>query len=391
MFYAAGTSPASAFAIGPLASALRTAGHEVLVASFEEMTGAVLGVGLPSVVVAKGHTTESIKAAHDGHPAIEYPHEPAQEMPYLGHWFGRQGNYVFEDLVDIARLWQADVLIAGSLGHGAEVAARFLGIPFIRQSWDVFDIHGYEEYVVEEMADQLAKIGMDELPEPTLEIDVCPPSLATSGTLMRWTPHNTPCRIEPWMIQAPDASRICLTMGSFRYADPRVMDRLLGLLGELTRIGPEVVVAIGEDKAQIVRDQFPQVRAGWIPLEFILPSSDLLIHPAGGLTAINAVNTATPQLLLNPFEAFIPTLKRFTDQGSARTLYRDEGTPAAVAQVATEMLRDPGYALKARELAEDASTSPTAAGLVPVIERLVAGARTDDTQSLNTRDGRMPC
>ncbi len=36
------------------------------------------------------------------------------------------------------------------------------------------------------------------------------------------------------------------------------------------------------------------------------------------------------------------------------------------------MLREPGYALKARELAEDAATAPTAAGVVPLIEQLVA-------------------
>lgn len=371
LFYAAGTSPASAFAIAPLASALRAGGHDILVASFGEMTKAVLSVGLPSVVVAEGHTTEAIKAASHGRPAIDYPHEPAQEMLYLGHWFGRQGAYVFEDLVDVARLWGADIIIAGSLGHGAEVAAAFLGIPFVRQSWDVFDIHGYEQYVCEEMADQLAKVGASQLPEPTMQIDICPPSLASSDTLMRWTPHNAPCRIEPWMIKAPDAGRICLTMGSFRYADPRVMERVMAMVEELVTIGPEIVVAIGEDKAQVIRDKFPQVRAGWIPLEFILPGADVLIHPAGGLTAINAVNTATPQLLLNPFEAFIPTLKRFTDQGSARALYRDEGTPTAVAGAAAEMLHEPGYALKARELADDASTSPTAAGLVPRIEELV--------------------
>lgn len=372
LFYAAGTSPASAFAIGPLASALRTAGHEILVASFEEMAPAVLGIGLPSVAVARGHTTEGIKAAGDGRPAIEYPDQPHQEMLYLGHWFGRQGSYVVEDLVDLGRLWGADLLIAGSLGHGAEVAAARLGIPFVRQSWDVFDISGYEQYVCEEMADQLAKIGAQELPEPTLQIDICPPGLARGTALpMRWTPHNTPCRIEPWMLEAPDSGRICLTMGSFRYADPRVMARVLALLDELAGAGPEVVVAIGEDKAQVIRDKFPEVRAGWIPLEVILPTCDLLIHPAGGLTAINAINTATPQLLLNPFAAFVPTLRRLTDQGSARSLYREEGSPTAVARVAAEMRTDPSYALRAEELAHDALRAPTAAGVVPHLEQLL--------------------
>ncbi|WP_410634885.1 nucleotide disphospho-sugar-binding domain-containing protein [Amycolatopsis sp. cmx-4-83] len=375
LFYAAGTSPASAFAIAPLASALRAAGHEVLVASFEEMSPAVLGVGLPPVVVARGHTTESIKAATDGRPAIEYPHEPDLEMPYLGHWFGRQGSHVVDDLVHVARLWGADVLVAGTLGHGAEVAARYLGVPFVRQSWDVFDIHGYEQYVTEEMADHLAELGCTDLPEPDLQIDICPPSLArTSAVTMRWTPHNRPCRVEDWMLHSPDNGRICLTMGSFRYADPRVMNRVLDLLAALVGTGPEIVVAIGEEKADAIRERFPAVRAGWIPLEFILPACDVLIHPAGGLTAINAINTATPQLLLNPFAAFVPTLRRLTDQGSARSLYREEGSPAAVARVTAEMLSDPRYALRARELADDALTARTAAGVVAQVEQVVAAS-----------------
>nr|AAP69578.2 putative C-glycosyltransferase [Streptomyces griseoflavus] len=373
LFYAAGTSPASAFAIGPLASALRLSGHDVLVASFEEMSGAVTGIGLPSLPVARGHTTESIKAAAGGKPAIEYPHRPEQEMPYLGHWFGRQGSHVFDDLVDVARTWGADVLIAGSQGHGAEIAARFLGIPFVRQSWDLFDVGGYEEYLLEEMADELARIGSDALPDPSLKIDICPPGLVgATGTFMRWTPHNMQRAIEPWMLTAPDAGRVCLTMGSFRYAFPGAMDRISAIVEGLLELEVEVVVAIGEAEGQRLQEKYPRVRAGWIPLEAILPTCEVIIHPAGGLTAINAINTATPQLILNPFEAFVPRLKHLTDYGCARTLYREEGTPEAITQVVKEMLGDPSYSSRARRLAEQGATAPTAVGMVPLIEDLLA-------------------
>ncbi|MCX5339788.1 nucleotide disphospho-sugar-binding domain-containing protein [Streptomyces atratus] len=376
LFYAAGTSPASAFAIGPLASALRASGHDILVASFEEMSGAVTSIGLPSIPVARGHSTESIKAASGGRPAIEYPHRPEQEMPYLGLWFGRQGSYVFDDLVDICRTWGADVLIAGSQGHGAEIAARFVGIPFVRQSWDLFDIHGYEEHLHEELADQLAKIGADSLPDPSLRIDICPPGLTdTAGTFMRWTPHNKQRQIEPWMLKAPDRGRVCLTLGSFRFAFPGAMDRISAIVEELLELEVEVVVAIGEAEGKQIEEKYPQVRAGWIPLEAILPTCEVIIHPAGGLTAVNAINTATPQLILNPFEAFVPALKRLTDYGCARTLYREEGTPEAIARVVKEMLGDSSYCSRARDLAQQAATAPTAVGMVPLIEDLVAQGR----------------
>ncbi|MEU0627555.1 glycosyltransferase [Streptomyces sp. NPDC005989] len=376
LFYAAGTSPASAFAIGPLASALRASGHDILVASFEELSGAVTGVGLPSIRVARGHSTESIKAASGGRPAIEYPHRPELEMPYLGHWFGRQGSYVFDDLVEICRTWGADVLIAGSQGHGAEIAARLVGIPFVRQSWDLFDIHGYEEHLHEELADQLAVIGADTLPDPSLRIDICPPGLTeTANTFMRWTPHNKQREIEPWMLRTPDQGRVCLTMGSFRYAFPGAMDRISAIVEGLQALGVEVVVAIGEAEGKQLQEKYPGVRAGWIPLEAILPTCEVIIHPAGGLTAINAINTATPQLILNPFEAFVPALKRLTEYGCARTLYREEGTAESIAQVVKEMLGDSSYCSRARDLAQQAATAPTAVGIVPLIEDLVAQGR----------------
>ncbi|MFF2142305.1 glycosyltransferase [Kitasatospora sp. NPDC058190] len=376
LFYAAGTSPASAFAIGPLASALRASGHDILVASFEELSGAVTGVGLPSIPVARGHSTESIKAASGGRPAIEYPHRPELEMPYLGHWFGRQGSYVFDDLVEICRTWGADVLIAGSQGHGAEIAARLVGIPFVRQSWDLFDIHGYEEHLHEELAGQLATIGADTLPDPSLRIDICPPGLTgTANTFMRWTPHNKQREIEPWMLRTPDQGRVCLTMGSFRYAFPGAMDRISAIVEGLRALEVEVVVAIGEAEGKQLEEKYPGVRAGWIPLEAILPTCEVIIHPAGGLTAINAINTATPQLILNPFEAFVPALKRLTDYGCARTLYREEGTAEAIAQVAKEMLGDSSYCSRAWDLAQQAATAPTAVGIVPLIEDLVAQGR----------------
>ncbi|MER6613644.1 hypothetical protein ABT276_09720 [Streptomyces xantholiticus] len=80
-------------------------------------------------------------------------------------------SYVFDDLVDICRTWGADVLIAGSEGHGAEIAARFVGIPFVRQSWDLFD--------------------------------------------------------------TSDNGGVCLTTGSFRYSFPGAMDRVSAIVEEL--------------------------------------------------------------------------------------------------------------------------------------------------------------
>ncbi|MDJ0362337.1 nucleotide disphospho-sugar-binding domain-containing protein [Rhodococcus sp. H29-C3] len=373
LFYVAGTSPASAFALGPLASSLRAVGHDVLLAGFEEIAPSIVSIGLPAATVANGHNTESIKTV-EGREEIGFPHNPDEELPFLGRWFGRQASFAHAELAGLARGWSADVIIGGSLAYGAGLAAAACDLPYVRQSWDLFDFGGATPYAIPELAKEFAETGIETLPPPRFEVDICPPGLADQHGqhFMRWTPHNKQRVIQSWMYSRPPQGRICVTMGSFRSADPRVLHRLCALVEGLLPLGREVVVAAGDAESETIRQRFPAVRAGWIPLETLLPTCDVIVHHAGGLTAINAINAGIPQVILNPFQAYVPPLRKLEEKGCVRTLYREQGTPTAVAEECARILADASYKESARNLAEEALKTPTAPTIVARLESELA-------------------
>lgn len=374
LFIAAGTSPAGVFALAPLATALRNAGHEIIVAAFDELTPAIEGVGLPPVAVVTEHTTESIKQLDRPGGPIEFPWSPEQELPYVGRWFGRQAAVSLEGLLALTKSWSPDLVIGGTDAYAAALLGAHLGIPHVRQAWDWLHFDGGDRYANEELAPELSAIGLDRLPDPDLFIDLCPPSLlppgATPGIPMRWVPGNRQRTLEPWMYERGERPRICVTYGSFRTAMPEIFDHLCGLISRLTDLDAEIVVAANDEAAEKLRARFPQVRSGWVPLEFLVRTCDTIVH-SGGLTALNAMAAGTPQVVLNQFEAFQPSLRLLEEQGSALVLHREAGSPEGTFEACGTILSDERYARQARDLAAELNSLPTPNAVVADLERLV--------------------
>ncbi|GGT19169.1 nucleotide disphospho-sugar-binding domain-containing protein [Streptomyces purpureus] len=376
LFIAAGTSPAGVFALAPLATAVRNAGHEIMVASFDELTPTIEAVGLPPVAVVTDHTTESIKQLNRPGGPIEFPWSPDQELPYVGRWFGRQAAVSLEGLLSLATHWRPDLVVGGTDAHAAGLLAAHLGVPHVRQAWDWLHFDGVERYANEELAPELALLGLDELPAPDLFLDICPPSLippgTPPGTPMRWVPGNRQRALEPWMYTPGERPRVCVTYGSFRTAMPEIFDHLCALVSRLTELDADIVVAANEEAAGKLRTLFPQVRSGWVPLEFLLPTCDTIVH-SGGLTALNAMAAGTPQVVLNQFVAFEPSLRLLEQQGSSVVLHRGDGSPDGTFEACAKVLSDDSYARQARELARELGSMPTPNDVVADLEGLVRG------------------
>lgn len=376
LFIAAGTSPAGVFALAPLATAVRNAGHEILVASFDELTSSIEAIGLPPVAVVTEHTTESIKQLDRPGGPIEFPWSPDQELPYVGRWFGRQAAVSLDGLLELTRHWRPDLVIGGTDAHAAGLVAARLGVPHVRQAWDWLHFGGAEQYAAEELAPELERLGLAELPSPDVFLDICPPSLlpsfATPGRPMRWVPGNRQRSLEPWMYTKGERPRICVTYGSFRTAMPQIFEHLCALLSRLVDLDAEIVVAANEAATEKLRERFPQVRAGWVPLEFLLRTCDGIVH-SGGLTALNAMSAGIPQVVLNQFVAFEPSLALLQQQGSAVVLHREEGSPDGTFEACRKVLSDGSYGQQARILADELNSLPTPNDVVKDLEGLVRG------------------
>ncbi|MFF6994325.1 nucleotide disphospho-sugar-binding domain-containing protein [Streptomyces sp. NPDC008313] len=373
LFIAAGTSPAGVFALAPLATAVRNAGHEILVAAFDELTPTVASVGLPAVAVADGHTTESIKELDRPGGPIEFPWSPEQELPYVGRWFGRQAAVALDGLLELAGVWRPDLVVGGTDAHAAALLGSRLGIPYVRQAWDWLHFDGVERYANEELAPELAQAGLERLPGPDLFIDICPPSLIPAGAVrgrpMRWVPGNRQRRLEPWMYSRGERARVCVTLGSFRTAMPEMFAYLCALVERLTALDAEIVVAANEATAREIRDRFPGVRADWVPMEFLVRTCDAIVH-AGGLTTLNAMAAGTPQVIVNQFQAFEPSLRLLEQQGAGVILHRDDKSPDNTFDACDRVLSDDSHARRARELARELGELPPPGEVVADLEAL---------------------
>ncbi len=376
LFIAAGTSPAGVFALAPLATAVRNAGHEIMVAAFDELTPTIAAVGLPPVAVATDHTTESIKTLDRPGGPIEFPWSTEQELPYVGRWFGRQAAVSLDGLLKLAEVWRPDLVIGGTDAHAGPLLGAHLGVPYVRQAWDWLHFDGVERYVNEELAPELATFGLDRLPDPDLFLDICPPSLippgAPPGRPMRWVPGNRQCKLEPWMYSPGPRPRVCVTLGSFRTAMPEMFDYLCALVTRLSELDAEIVVAANERAAEKLRVRFPEVRSGWAPMEYLVRTCDAIVH-CGGLTALNAMEAGTPQVVVNQFEAFEGSLRLLEQQGSSVVLHRGDGSPDNTFEACHKILKDDGYARQARELARELHGLPTPNDVVGDLEALARG------------------
>ncbi|MFG2652902.1 nucleotide disphospho-sugar-binding domain-containing protein [Streptomyces sp. NPDC048436] len=376
LFIAAGTSPAGVFALAPLATAVRNAGHEILVAAFDELTPTIASVGLPAVAVAEGHTTESIKQLDRPGGPIEFPWSPEQELPYVGRWFGRQAAVGLEGLLRLADAWRPDLVVGGTDAHAAGLLGSKLGIPYVRQAWDWLHFEGVEQYANEELAPELGLLGLDRLPDPDLFIDICPPSLIPPGTKpgrpMRWVPGNRQRKLEPWMYAAGERRRVCVTLGSFRTAMPEMFDYLCSLVERLSELDAEIVVAANEAASEKLRARFPDVRSDWVPMEFLVRTCDTIVH-AGGLTTLNAMAAGTPQVVVNQFQAFESSLRILEQQGSSVILHRGDKSPDNTFDACNKILSDDSYARHARDLAGELAKMPSPNDVVGDLEALARG------------------
>jgi UDP:flavonoid glycosyltransferase YjiC (YdhE family) len=378
ILFVAGGSPATIFALTPLATAARNAGHQVFMASTEDMMPVVAATGLAGVPVTDRPIRHFITTDRNGE-RVEIPRDPAEEALSTGAWFARMAAASMDALLELAAHWRPDVVVGGTMCYAAPLLALRLGIPFVRQAWDFFEADGVHPGAEAELRPELAGLGTDRLPEPDLFVDICPPSLrppqAGPAQMMRFVPANQQRRVEPWMYTRPDRPRVCVTSGS-RVVRGRSYDQnyafLRGLVRDIGRLDVEMVVAAPEEVAAGLRAEFPGVRAGWVPLDVLAPTCDLVVHHSGGVTGMTAMNAGVPQLLVPKGAIMVAGSVRAAGFGAAIALPPGTDSPERTVAACQEILATPSYAERARALSREIATLPPPAEVVPVLEKLAA-------------------
>jgi UDP:flavonoid glycosyltransferase YjiC (YdhE family) len=375
------------FPIVPLAWALRSAGHDVLVATPQNFTGTIAEAGLP---VADGVLPEigfQQFMLHDrkGDP-IPQPRDPAERRASSGRAWGRLSAYTLDGVKSIVEGWKPDVIIADRTDYAGPMVAAHYGLPWIEHGWGVSDVVEYRPAAAAELAPELERLGLDGIPSPNLVLESGPRSMVPdegSGrgldrVLMRFVPYCNRAVVPPWAMAEHDKPRICVTLGSILPSHGRrdFAGGMAHLMEELPkRTGAEVIVAVDDEVAERWKP-LPEgvLAAGWMALPSVLPACDLVVHHGGPGSMFAGLVAGLPQLVLPQTGDQFANADRIASLGAALQLVRERVDGPEVVEACAELLSDPLYRKRAEELGRENATQPSPNEVVPVLERIGAGA-----------------
>ncbi|MFD9792544.1 nucleotide disphospho-sugar-binding domain-containing protein [Streptomyces sp. NPDC059070] len=379
--FIAGGSSATVFTVAPLAMALRTAGHEVLVAANQPLTDTAASVGLPSVSLNPEPVWHFMRFDRSGNP-IDPPQGHTENMLHTARSFARMGLAGLGTLRELARDWRPDVVVGGSMTYVAGLFAAEIGVPYVRQDWDVVPTNEADPGAEDELRPELERLGLEGLPLPALQIDVCPPSLrphlpsahSKGAQPMHWLPGNSQRPLERWMYTRPqDRKRVVITTGTRALAFQSA-EQMRRLVEELGRTGAEVLIAAPEQVTEKFAPELGDIRIGWLPLDVVMPTCDLLVHHGGGVTAMTAMNAGVPQLITPEASYMEIVAKALTDFGAGLTVATPEGdSTEAIATGCRELLSDARYRQRAGVLAHEMALLPNPTEVAAVLEELAVG------------------
>ncbi|MCZ9353802.1 DUF1205 domain-containing protein [Streptomyces mutabilis] len=362
----------------PLAWAARSAGHEVLVACPRENAELVAGLGLPAYTVTDLGMGDAILKDRQGN-WLPMPTGEEEQMDFAGRGFARLSAACLPGTLALAESWRPDVVVGGEYNHAAHLVAHRLELPLVSHTWAIYDRTDVDwQGATAELEPELSGLGLSAIPEPAVFLDITPPSVrpehAVPAEPMRWTPGNQQVPLEPWMCVRGDRPRVVITSGSRSMFVPTLGVEFFRPLLENPALGGgdvEVVVATSQAVAGQLRETWPHVRAGYVPLDVLAPTADLVVHHGGGVTVMTLLNSGVPQLVLPEIPASAIPLRRVDEYGASITMATVDESSEAVAAAMSKLLTDPSYRERAGELAREIARMPAPA---QVVERLESAA-----------------
>ncbi|WP_433309781.1 activator-dependent family glycosyltransferase [Micromonospora sp. CA-269861] len=395
----------------PLAWALRTAGHEVRVATQPALMDAVVQSGLTAVQVGEDHDFMSVIAAKAddltwGERITTALRTGGADMDYpaLLAFFDEAvetSAKVFNDpmvdaLVAYAREWQPDLIIWENFTLAGAIAARVTGAAHARLLWGAdaqTRIYNRFQALLAEQPEDRRRDPMRDWATAHLErfgvtydadvltgqhtLDQAPQSMRLDVGLrtvpFRYVPYNGPARVPGWLRERPERPRICVTAGiSMRYMlgyDP-IPVSTLKLFADAD---VEVVATLAVDESELA-DVPPNVRVvDFVPMHALLPSCAAVVHIGSAGVVSTAMAYGVPQLTLVPdlWDAVVRA-DMLREQGAGLDLTLDRATPEAIRDNVLRLVREPEFRAAADRIRGEMLAEPAPSEIVPVLEKIAA-------------------
>lgn len=377
----------------PLAWALRAAGHEVTVLGQPDVYGAVRAAGLTAQCVGEEFDVNGmlLRGLPEDHRPLQARPRPAPELTGgYGRVWHANATSLLDHCREHAREFRPDLVLADPLEYCSLIVGGLLGVPVVHHRWGVDAISEPARRAVRPDFQGLCEsLGLSGLPDPSVILDPCPPSLqlpgVEKGEPIRFVPYGGGGKVPAWLREDRATGRprglrrVLVTLGSSTLALHGV-PFARGLLGALGRSpGVEVLATVGEPYRSRIGALPGQVRLiDPLPLHLFLDTCDAVVHHGGAGTAMTATAFGLPQLVLPQLADQFWLADRLTATGAGLGLETaaEQDDPDLVRDALDELLTHPGYGTAARALAAELNGMPPPARVAADLEDLVAEAAT---------------
>lgn len=411
----------------PLAWALRTAGHEVRVASqpnpLHMTADDVANTGLTAVSV--GEPIDVSKMVNDVAEEIEQPAEQAvpETRPALSDTRSVQSEYaqddphaeldmltrhvfpmfnadtMIDDLVSFARSWKPDLVVWDGMvmTYAGPVVARAAGAAHARFLFgadavvQLRDAARRQRPDSDPMRDAMAPIleryGCafgDDLVTGNWTINTMPPWTWRPPGIqylgMRPVAYNGPSTVPSWVFEEePERRRVCICLGmtAQETQSGASADALLNAVGDLDI---EVIATLTPEQLAAMPNVPDNVRAvDFVPLTALLPTCAAIVNHGGPGTVASALEHGVPQLIVpstlgsQKWWAPVAQANGLAEQGAGRYVCDDyQLTPELLREHLVRVLDDPSYTENAARLRMELLKVPAPNDVIPAVEKLTA-------------------
>ena len=363
----------------PIASAVRSAGHEVAISGRHAAVAPLEGRGFslfpePADPVAGPATITPLLE-------VDMEREYRDLRDAYADRFARAGA---TRLLELNDQWRPDIVVCDEVDFGSMIAAERLGLPHATVLVTAAGSFVRPEVVADPLdalraeyglpADPgLAMLGRDlvispfppsfrdpscPLPPNTLSIRASGGDRRAGGDAPPWSPHRS------------DWPNIYFTLGTvFNEESGDLFARVLAALRELPI---NVLVTIGRDLDTAVVGRQPENIhvERYIPQSAILPHCDVMINHGGSGSVIGSLAHGVPMVVL-PMGADQPlNAARCKVLGVGIVLDPVRATSRSVADAVTAALDDPTYRVASERIRDEIAALPGPEAAVPLLERI---------------------
>jgi UDP:flavonoid glycosyltransferase YjiC (YdhE family) len=376
------------FSMVPLVWAFRAAGDEVRIASQPGAADAIKRSGMSVTVV--GNSRSGVKKIlGDGRPdyiaQLRKRFLERQAAPYI-----KAAQVMADDVVQLARAWQPDLVISDPIALAAPLAARAARAPLVHLQWGpaVQRLNG-ELGASPDLTDDLRDLcdlytqhGVELTAEHAVAtVDPCPASLQYQGVIpsripARFVPYNGTGDAPRWLTEPPRRPRICVTWGTITttmagregFLVPRILDALAAFDVEV------VVTLTAADRPLLGNDLPERVRvAENLPLHLLLPSCDAIIHQGGASTMLTAASFGLPQLIVAGILDQLANAERIATAGAGVSLQWADASHETITAGIKTIVSDQATRQAARDLRDENHAQPAPAAIAATLRQLTTG------------------